>query len=356
MIFFELLRISLGLQSGFSELCSDKQWEYLYNEAKRQALSGICFAGIKRLKDEGIPIPRGLYAYWLAEVSCLVQRNERLDTCCCEISKELYSKGFHNCVLKGQGTAILYPGELSTLRQCGDIDIWTDGGISAILDCCRSNGYEVRDVNIKHADVGRFKDVEVEVHFRPTWFYDPMTDRKLRHWMEREKENQFENQCSKGFSVPTISFNIVYSLIHIYRHLFDEGIGLRQVVDYYFILQASTEEERKTAYQVLCSFGMGRFCSAMMWVLKSVFCIENKKMLCEPAEKDGNFLLSEIMQAGNFGHFDARLSHESRNLFESGWQGMKRNIRFLKYYPREVCWAPLWKVWHYGWRKWHGYK
>lgn len=52
-------------------------------------------------------------------------------------------------------------------------------------------------------------------------------------------------QCSNVISlpdgagdiaVPTTAFNVVYQLSHLYHHFFDEGIGMRQIIDYYFVL------------------------------------------------------------------------------------------------------------------------
>ena len=32
-------------------------------------------------------------------------------------------------------------------------------------------------------------------------------------------------------TVPTLSFNVIYILSHLYRHVFSEVIGLRQLID-----------------------------------------------------------------------------------------------------------------------------
>ena len=36
--------------------------------------------------------------------------------------------------------------------------------------------------------------------------------------------------------IPTVEFNIIFQLTHIYSHLMNEGIGLRQLLDYYYVL------------------------------------------------------------------------------------------------------------------------
>ena len=37
-------------------------------------------------------------------------------------------------------------------------------------------------------------------------------------------------------AIPMVEFNLIFQLTHIYAHLMNEGIGLRQLVDYYFVL------------------------------------------------------------------------------------------------------------------------
>ena len=147
---------------------------------------------------------------------------------------------------------------------------------------------------------------------------------------------------------PTLAFNRVYILVHIYRHLFHEGIGLRQLLDYYFVLhQGFTEEERTETMRTLCSLRMQRFTAAVMWVLQEVFAMDDRYLLTDPNEEEGRFLLSEIMLAGNFGHYDERIKRSAK-VTEWGLfcRRLGRNLRFLRSYPSEVLWSPFFKLWH----------
>ena len=68
-------------------------------------------------------------------------------------------------------------------------------------------------------------------------------------------------------------------------------------------------------------------------------------------EPEGRFLLSEIMQAGNFGHADSRMKMKSGDSrFSIFLKHVSRNFHFLAHYPSEVLWSPLWKLWHFFWR------
>ena len=162
---------------------------------------------------------------------------------------------------------------------------------------------------------------------------------------------------SKQATLPTPNnaFNRIYILVHIYRHLFAEGIGLKQLLDYYFVLQQGfTEVEREETLHTLRSLGMMRFTRAVMWVLQEVYGLPDRYLLTSPDEEEGRFLLSEIMLAGNFGQHDERLQRaEGEGTFRWGLRKVMRNFRFVRSYPSEVLWSPLFKVWHLFWRMGH---
>ena len=143
-----------------------------------------------------------------------------------------------------------------------------------------------------------------------------------------------------------------YLLLHMYKHLTGEGIGLRQMMDYYYVLQQSlSEEAQQQVVRRIEDFKMMRFAHATMYVMREVFGLEEEYLLVAPDEKAGRFLLDEIMQAGNFGKYDTRLKRK-RN--ETAWfrlvRSLKRNARFLSYYPNEVLWNPVFRTWQFLWR------
>lgn len=348
--FIELLQLSLGTREQMSRVPSKFGWQALYEEGQRQAVDSILLEGIERLSENQRP-PKDLLLQWIGTGERLKQQNQRLNKACLDLQTLFSNNGFQSCILKGQGNALLYSKPL--LRQCGDIDIWVGGDRDLIIGFLRKKG-KIGHIDIKHCDWDIFQDVPVEVHFIPTWFYNPFTNKKLQRWIEVQKSFQFENASELGFISPSIQFNLVYVLIHIYRHLFNEGIGLRQLMDYYYVLLYSTAEERQVAMRVLCLFRMTRFVGAVMYIMQEVFKLGNEYLLCESLQKEGIFLLDEIMRAGNFGHYDERNKHH-QNRWANGIEDVKRNLRFVCHYPQEVCWMPAWKVWHWCWRKRKGY-
>ena len=179
----------------------------------------------------------------------------------------------------------------------------------------------------------------------------------MQQFFKEKANDQYSNFDNKlGFAHTTIDFDLVYSIVHIYRHIFSEGIGLRQLVDYYYILQKSSLEQRKEAFEVLRSLKMKSFVGGIMCILTTCFGMKEEYMLCPVNEKHGKFLLSEIMTAGNFGQYDERTKRvDVEKRFTRGIVQFKKNLRFVSYYPSEVLCSPSWKLWHWCWRKQHGY-
>ena len=349
-LFIELLQVTVGTRDALLRVPSEAEWQTLYEEGLRQAVDSILLEGIERLPGNQRP-PQLILLQWIGTGEQLKQQNQLLNKVCVDLQTLFVSNGYKSCILKGQGNALLYINPL--LRQCGDIDIWVEGDRDEIIGFLNKNG-QVGHIDIKHCDWDVFPNIPVEVHFIPTWFYNPFINKKLQCWLEGQKNILFENESESGFTSPTISFNLVYVLINIYRHLFDEGIGLRQLMDYYFVLLHSTSEERKEAMKVLSNFRMKRFVGAVMFVLQEVFKLDDEFLMCKPRQKEGRYLLDEIMRAGNYGQFDER-NHRKHGRFANGVENVKRNLRFVCRYPQEVCWMPAWKIWHWCWRKKKGY-
>ncbi len=360
-IFFELIRVAIGNLDCLSRLPSDKEWKVLYSMAAKQSLVGVCFAALQKLganADDGyiqIGISEMQYLTWMGMTAMIQKKNHTVDVQCVALQKQLSANGLRSCVLKGQGIGLLYPEHLRGLRQSGDIDIWIKGDRDKVLDYFKRQGAKVSYTSIKHAQVELFEDTECEVHSRPSWFYNPIHDRRWMKWVKEVETEQFCFEIN-GVIAPTLKFNIVFLLIHIYRHLFEEGIGLRQIMDYYMTLQkVPLGMMYSDVVEILKRLGLIKFAGALMFVMSEVFDLDKKRMICPPNDKDGKFLLSEIMQGGNFGKYDERNGERRKNRIARGIATMKRNMRYISAYPSEILWAPVWKIWHWCWRKKHRY-
>ena len=304
--FFYLLQLAVGKHPADFISIGKNEWEEIYETAIKQSLVGVVLEGVQKLTDrwpEQKP-PVELLLEWIGQTEQIKAENKQMDERSAMLKRMFEGNGYESCILKGQGVARLYP--KPEVRQPGDIDIWVDGKRDDIIKLLKDGIIGVSYIDYVNCHASYFTDAEVEVHFRPTWMYNPITNRKVQKWIQKNKDAQMDNYDNEvKFCYPTIEFNLVFSLIHIYRHVFQEGIGLRQLMDYYYILTHSTSEERTNAYATLCSFGMKRFVGAVMYVLRIVFDIDETLLLCESNNKEGDFLLDEIMRGGNFGKYDA---------------------------------------------------
>lgn len=356
-IFFELIQIAIANKAGFDKAPTEKEWAQLFDLACMQSLVSVALEGVNKLKTDtpNLNIDINLLLEWIGIQQQTVAENKNQNQRTKELCEIFKNAGFQSCVLKGQGTALYY--EHQEYRQCGDIDLWVKGDRDEILNFARKNGYHIGHIDIKHSDIDFFKDVPVEVHFLPSWMYNPSTNKKLQRFFKEQSERQFGNDdTDAGFTHTTIEFDLVFSIVHIYRHIFSEGIGLRQLMDYYYILMHSNLEQRKDAFEVLKSLKMAKFVGGIMWILRECFGMKEEYLLCPVNERHGKYLLSEILTAGNFGQYDDRvLRIDKEKRFERGFVQLKRNLRFVGYYPSEVLWSPFWKLWHWCWRKKKGY-
>ena len=131
----------------------------------------------------------------------------------------------------------MYPNPSS--RTPGDIDIWVEGGDKRVISFVRSISPHEKAC-YHHIEFPSYKGVEVEVHYRPSFLLCFWHNRKLQKYYERVKDEQFSHRVMLGeqgeIAIPTAEFNLIFQLTHIFSHLMNEGIGLRQLVDYYFVI------------------------------------------------------------------------------------------------------------------------
>ena len=351
-IFIELIQIALGSKNTLSHTPTTEEWNELFLLSKKQALLGINYTAIERLPEEQRP-PRPIRLKWALATDRIKERNIELNHKVIEISQHFHNDGFPNIILKGQGIAQYYGVKgLDLYRTPGDLDIWFDRSREDIIAYVHKHQPKC-DIVYHHVDFPDIDGVQVEIHFTPSWMNCYFTNRHLQKFFQQGRRFDRLAYTPDVMPTPDIHFNRVYILLHIYRHLFHEGIGLRQVMDYYFVLiQGFNEDDRIETMKIINRLKMGRFASAIMWILKDVFCINEQYLITSPNEAEGRFLLEEIMRAGNLGLHDKRISrgrHESD--ISHGLRKVARNFRFIQKYPSEVMWSPLFKIWHFAWRK-----
>lgn len=351
--FYALLRFSVGESEDFSVNLTSDEWFGVYQMAQQQALLGLLFCGVER--NGHTAIPEELLQQWSRMYRQIRKLNAWCNRVAVDVSGFFGQHGIRNCILKGQGIALIYSDP--SVRMCGDIDVWVEGGVEKTLTFVRQFVPDAK-TDCHHVEFGQMNGVEVEVHFSPAFVNNPIHNRRMQRWFAQMVNEQFSHvaELPDGVgtvSVPTTAFNRIFLLAHLSHHLFYEGIGLRQVVDYYYVIkQGFTEEERREDERLLKWLGLYDVAGAVMYVLGEVLHSSEKEMIVPADERRGRFLLNEIMQSGNMGKYDERVSSRGNKVARNWWR-LVRDMRMVWYFPSECLWEPFFRFYHYCWRKKH---
>lgn len=360
---FLFLNYCLGKKVDMSMVVAKVDWRQLYTFASRQALLGFCFDGIERLTKEFSeelkqnPMGRDLLMTWMGASQQIHRQNMKVNAVAAKLFSMLREDRMRCCVLKGQGNALMYPNAYS--RNPGDIDVWINASRERIMEYARNKFELGDDISLQHLETS-LDGVPVELHFFPCFMNNPIYHARLQKWFRRNADLQFSHIVSLpdgagDIAIPTSSFNVVYQLTHLYHHFFDEGIGMRQIIDYYYVV--NNDELlviRDTLQKELKHLGLWKFAGAVMYVLHETLGLSEEKMIAPMDEKRGKVLLAEILDGGNFGrHFSKYGGFTHQSLVKKHFLKIWRNMHFVRYYPAEALCEPLFRTWHFFWRKCH---
>ena len=241
---FAFLKYCLEYKGNMSKIVAGMDWQELYSFASKQALLGLCFEGIERLGKEypeemkRNPIGRELLMNWMGKAQQIRRQNMKVNAVAGKLFAMLREDGMRCCVLKGQGNALMYPNPYS--RTPGDIDVWIDASRERIMEYAQKKFELGDDIRLQHLETS-LDGVPVELHFFPCSMNNPIYHARLQKWFRRNADLQCSHIVSLpdgagDIAIPTSSFNIVYQLCHLYHHFFDEGVGMRQIIDYYVVM------------------------------------------------------------------------------------------------------------------------
>ena len=227
-----------------SMVVTNLDWRQLYTFASNQAILGFSFDGINRLGQEypdelkQNPIERDLLMTWMGAAQQIHRQNMKVNVVAGKLFAMLREDRMRCCVLKGQGNALMYPNAYS--RNPGDIDVWINASRERIMEYARNKFELVEDISLQHLETS-LDGVPVELHFFPCFMNNPIYHARLQKWFRRNADLQFSHivnlpDGAGDIAIPTSSFNVVYQLTHLYHHFFDEGIGMRQIIDYYYVV------------------------------------------------------------------------------------------------------------------------
>lgn len=357
---FDFLKYCLDRKDKMSNVVADIDWQQLYSFASKQAILGLCFDGIERLGKEypeefkQNPIGRELLMTWMGAAQQIRSQNMKVNAVAGKLFSMLREDGLRCCILKGQGNALMYPNPYS--RTPGDIDVWVNASREYLTEYAKCHFKLEDDIRFHHLET-TMDGVPVELHFFPCSMNNPFYHARLQKWFKRNADLQCSNVVSLPdgigeIAIPTTAFNIIYQLTHLYHHFFDEGIGMRQIIDYYYVVNNDELLAIKdTLQKELKHLGLWKFARAVMYVLHETLGLSEEKMIAPMDEKRGKLLLAEILNGGNFGRHFTKYGHFTKQgMAKKYFLKIWRNMHFVRYYPAEALSEPIFRTWHFFWR------
>ena len=354
------LNYCLGKKVDMSMVVAKIDWRQPYTFASRQALLGFCFDGIERLTKEFSeelkqnPMGRDLLMAWMGKAQQIRRQNIKVNVVASKLYSMFREDGLRCCILKGQGNALMYPNAYS--RNPGDIDVWVNASREQITEYAKKHFMIGDDIRYHHLET-TLDGVPVELHFFPGIMNNPIYNARLQKWFKRNADLQCSNVVSLPdgigeIAIPTTAFNVVYQLTHLYHHFFDEGIGMRQILDYYYVVNNDELLAIKdTLQKELKHLGLLKFAGAVMYVLHEALGLSEKKVIAPMDEKRGELLLAEILEGGNFGrHFTKYGGFTHQSMGKKYFLKIWRNMHFVRFYPAEALSEPIFRTWHFFWR------
>ena len=384
-IYYKFIQFALGTYEGKEFLDGSAlngfDWQRFYAFAKKQTLVGIIMEGISRLPKAVAP-KQGLLMNWFMMSQNISRMNLMLNEATVGVYNKVKAAGYNCCILKGQANAAMYANPAA--RTPGDVDMWVNASREEIRQLAQTLAKEngrIDEESYNHIALTT-NDISVELHYTPGFMANFTYNRRLQQWFRESIYTQCRNMIALPdeageVAAPTADFNAVYQLYHLYHHYFYEGVGLRQVVDYYYVIlnfeletQNSKLNNSKSAKPTIQNskfktqnslkrLGLWHFAGAMMYVLHEVLGLPEEKMIAPMDKKRGEMLLNDILCGGNFGHHDERHAWGrdtyDGNGFKHGALGhnllrLHRDLRLLRYYPSEALSEPIFRLWHYYWR------
>ena len=300
-LFFELLRIAGGTQETLTTTLTDNEWLEVSQMAVKQSVLGILYSVVEKLPEAQRP-PTDLYIDMYQCVQEIEDRNRHLNKMTALVSSRFRKDGFPNCILKGQGIALLYPNPLR--RQSGDIDIWLKGKRKDIIKYVQKI-VPSKKPNYHHIGFNLKDGTMVEAHFTPSLAFNPLTNWKIQKWAKQHQDDQMKTlvvlpNSDREITTPTVRFNVVFILHHLFKHLLYEGVAMRHVLDYYYVLKAfhaenPSESTLDDVKKDLANLNLKKISGALGWIYVHLLDLPKDYLLFLPHEKDGQFIIRQIL-------------------------------------------------------------
>lgn len=312
-------------------------WETIYTLARRQTVCGLCYSAYCVLPDSLLPagpvLPR-----WVARVEAIEDAGRRMACAVRELVDAFRRAGLHPVVQKGLSVARFYPAP--GLRECGDIDLWfPESEMSAAVALVAAKGRTVTT----HPDGSRsfsFRGFVVELHRRLISISAPRASRRLAASVARMCADSVP---AADLPSPLPLLELLLIDVHIMRHAFGTGIGLRQICDYMLAADRLRGRYDRAEFARMCAaLGISRWTALLNAFTVRYLGADAASLPPSGCEKEVTLPVEDLMrivlEGGNFGHHSASGALRRRGKSHTVAMLVRRSRFAFSVAPAEAFW------------------
>lgn len=341
--FLEFVRAGLWEKEARLDPLDYVDYSVVMRLAEEQSVVGLVAAGLEHVIN--IKVPKEVLLQFVGNTLQLEQRNQAMNHFLAELVDRMRKEGIYSLLIKGQGIAQCY--EKPLWRASGDVDFFLND----------SNFYRAKDFLTPLAissrvegDFGLHQEMIIK-----TWVVELHGD--LRNGLSRKIDRMLEEVQMSVFYrgnvrswmngntivfLPCVDDDVIIVFTHIIKHLFNGGIGLRQICDWCRLLWWSKEaldkkllEERvrsmslMTEWKAFASLAVNYL--GMPAEAMPLYSSE-KKWICKSKR-----IIAFVLDSGNFGHnkdisYQSKYTGVIRKLI-TFWKQLKDNLKLSCVFP-----------------------
>lgn len=301
-------------------------WKELIQLADVETVTGLLLDGLALLSPKLFPSEDRVMQL-AGRQNKYAQYNQVHRDTIVQIDKTLKNNGIKAVFMKGQITGLRYPKPLH--RQPGDIDfVVGKGDFAKTLDILETIGRVDRYLVHEHHGMAWINGVTVEPHYKVHNYQRPSTDKAMQEMFAEVFPDKLITAGIDGHEVSVFppTFESVFLVSHMVNHVYEEGLGLRQVIDYAMFLDKCADMVDWLQHdERLCKMRMQRAFRIFSCICVTYLGLPLPHQI-EPfsfREKEwARKMMEDILTVGNFGRGKYVFHH-------NGWKDALSNYHWV---------------------------
>ena len=346
-LLFQLIRFSLWGEKISMTGMGHKEYGALMETASRQTVEGLV---ANALIENGVRLEKYDAINTYSLLGTLRQQNDFMNKELAGLCQLMRENKIKFVVMKGQTVSARYPQPRD--RVIGDIDFYCPpSDFQKACEVIQNQWHaEIEENEVEKHVAFLHNDVDYELHSFLNEFCSKSSQQYFDELVERSVEDWNGNPsvvtvADENVPVLTPALDIAFSFVHLYMHLQELGVGLRQFCDLAMLChdafgRGSGEATRKELKQILTTLGYVRAFRAVGAVLVDClglspeefpFAIENKD------RRYKEYILDIVFKRGNFGKYGRKnmVGSGIGYLIEATWVKVSHYLRLFPLSPKE---------------------